>query len=347
MGTFLAKLELYIWPLALLVGCIIIGLSLEIFFTVKLRRIIARNNWLAGGRVLKALRGITFIIFLGIGVYLFVLHLDIAPAYENYLNKSLIIALILAATILAARIANALLNAGSDKEKSDFQGTSIIENVTKVVVYSIGFIIILQTLDISVAPILTALGVGGLAVALAMQDTLSNLFAGIFIIASKKVRIGDYIKLQSGEEGTVEDINWRTITINETSETTVVVPNSKLSTAIFKNFDLPTKEIIFPVQLMVGYENDLHKVEMLAIEAAKSVIATSEFCDKNHIPLVRYHTFTEAGIQLSVIFRVLSALGMGPVRHEYIKSVMKIFAKNDIQVSEKAITLRNAPREEE
>ena len=74
--------------------------------------------------------------------------------------------------------------------------------------------IILNQLHVSIAPILTALGVGGLAVALALQDTLSNLFAGFYVAVAGQVRLGDYIvKLDTGEEGYVTDISWRTTTI--------------------------------------------------------------------------------------------------------------------------------------
>jgi small-conductance mechanosensitive channel len=337
----LVHLEMFIWPLILLAGSITIGVVLELFFTVRLKKILAQNNWLSGGQVLNAFRGITVIIFIGIGIYLFVNNLPLETKMAGYFNKSLIIALILSATILVSRIAVAYLSSDWDKERNEFQGTSIITNIARIVIFCLGFVIMLQALDISVAPILTALGVGGLAVALALQDTLSNLFAGIFVIASKKIYIGDYIKLQSGEEGFVEDISWRTITIKETSDTMIVVPNSKLSTAIFKNFDLPVKDLILPVQLMVSHDNDLHLVEEVSIRVAKKLIEELPACIKTHVPVVRFHTYTEHGLQFLVTFRVREAIEQGLVRHEYIKELMKAFRENGIDVSERAITFRN------
>ncbi len=328
----------------MLLGSVAIGILLEFYLLYKLKKILAKNNWLSGGKVLQALRGITFIIFLGIGIYLCVNNLSLETKLESYLNKSLYVALILSATILVSRISVAYLSVEQiqeDGEKNEFQGTSIITNLTRIAVFCLGIVVILQTLEISVTPVLTALGVGGIAVALAMQDTLSNLFAGIFVIASKKVRIGDFIRLQSGEEGFVEDINWRTTTISEGSNTVVVVPNSKLSNAIFKNFNLPEKEMIFPVQLMVSYNNDMHLVEKVAVEIATKIIATMPNCVKSHVPLVRFHTFTEPGLQFSVNFRINEAIDQGPVRHEFIKELTKAFRENGIEISERAITLRN------
>ncbi len=334
---YLGKL---IWPIVLLSTSISIGVGLEIFFRVKLKKILSKNNWLQSGRVLKAFRGITFIIFLGIGIYLFVNNLSIDGKIGEYLSKSLAVALILSATILVSRVVVAYVSNDADKN-NEFQSTSIITNITRIIIFCIGVVVMLHTLGISVTPMLTALGVGGLAVALALQDTLSNLFAGIFIIASKKVRIGDYIKLQSGEEGFVEDISWRTITIKETTDTTVVVPNSKLSTAIFKNYDLPIREVLFSVQLMVSFDNDMDLVEKICVDTAKRVIEKMPNCVKTHKPLVRFHTFTEAGLQFGVVFRVTEAIDQGPVRHEFIKEVLKAFRTSGVEVSEKAITVRN------
>ena len=177
------KIETLIWPLVMLFGCIGIGILVEIFFTYKLRKILAKNNWLSGGQILRAFRGITFIIFLGIGLYLFVHSISISldPKLEEYLTKSINLALILSATILVARVTVAYLKSDNDIERNEFQGTSIITNISRIGVYCVGFIIMLQTIGVSITPALTALGVGGLAVALALQDTLSNLFAGIFI----------------------------------------------------------------------------------------------------------------------------------------------------------------------
>ena len=103
---------------------------------------------------------------------------------------------------------------------------TIFVNITRIVVLAMGFLVVLQTLGISIAPLLTALGVGGLAVALALQDTLANLFAGVHILASKTVQPGDYIRLSSGEEGYVVDINWRNTVVRQLSNNLVIIPNA-------------------------------------------------------------------------------------------------------------------------
>jgi small-conductance mechanosensitive channel len=85
--------------------------------------------------------------------------------------------------------------------------------------------------------------VGGLAVALALQDTLSNLFAGLHIIASKKLLPGDYFLLDSGEEGYVQDVNWRNTFIRTLRNNMIVVPNARLASAILTNYYQPSSEM--------------------------------------------------------------------------------------------------------
>jgi small-conductance mechanosensitive channel len=104
-------------------------------------------------------------------------------------------------------------------------------NLTKIVVFAVGILTILETLGIPIIPLFTALGIGGLAVALGLQDTLSNLFAGIQVIAAKQIRPGDYVKLELGEEGYVTDITWRYTTIRSSPNNRIIVPNAKVSSA--------------------------------------------------------------------------------------------------------------------
>ena len=94
----------------------------------------------------------------------------------------------------------------------------------------------LNAVGVSITPIITALGVGGLAMALALQDTLSNLFAGIHILAEHTIRIGDFIRLETGQEGYVEDISWRTTRIRMLPNNMVIVPNSKLAQSVVVNY---------------------------------------------------------------------------------------------------------------
>ena len=126
----------------------------------------------------------------------------------------------------------------------------------------------MNELGVSITPILTALGVGGLAVALALQDTLSNFFAGFYIMMAGQIRVGDYVKLDSGEEGYVVDISWRSLTIRTLPNNIVVVPNSKVAQANVTNYSLPEKRMSLLIKVGVSYDSEPDQIERILVEEA-------------------------------------------------------------------------------
>src|SRR5207237_8185676 len=119
---------------------------------------------------------------------------------------------------------------------------------------------------------LTALGVGGIASALALQDTLSNLFSGFYVSLAGQVRIGDYIKLDSGEEGYISDITWRSTSIRSLQNNVIIIPNAKLAKATITNFDLPEQSMSVSVAVFVSYNCDPQLVENILIDEARKAV---------------------------------------------------------------------------
>ncbi|MCU0429645.1 MAG: mechanosensitive ion channel family protein [Cytophagaceae bacterium] len=296
-----------------------IGLLFEILIFPRLRKYVLQKDPEHGKVIMGSLRGISFTIALGIGILILINRLELEPPYGIYIRNSLWVVLVLLVTWLVARIVGRLINTTTDRDNSGFSGATIFENVFKIVTYSLGVLVAMQVIGIPIAPIITALGVGGLAVALALQDTLSNLFSGLNIIASKKIRPGDFIRLQSGEEGFVEDINWRTTTLRETADNIVVIPNSKLASAIHKNYNLPDNEVMVGITAMVDYQNDIEKIEQLAVQQMQACIDQLDFCVKNQQPAFRWQQFNDNGLQFSVFLKVTDYSLYGILRHEFMR----------------------------
>jgi small-conductance mechanosensitive channel len=136
-----------------------------------------------------------------VGVYGASLALPLTPALANFVHQSVAVVLLFCATVFAAGLSAATVQHYALRTDGSGMFGSIFLNITRLVVFVVGVLVILQTLGISITPLLTALGVGGLAVALALKDTLANLFSGIHLIAAKYIRGGDYVRMDSGEEG--------------------------------------------------------------------------------------------------------------------------------------------------
>lgn len=280
---------------------------------------------------MEILRGIPIIWFSLIGIYIV---LGFVPLIENLrllLREVMLVLLLLSATIVAARLAAALIRSFSQTD-SGCSTSSILINISQVAIYVMGFLLILQSLGISVVPILTALGVGGLAVALALQDTLSNLFSGLHIIASRKMNIGDYVKISSGEEGFIADISWRDTTIRTIGNNTVVVPNAKIASSIITNYFEPERQLSVVIPLGVSYDSDLKQVERVTLEVARHIMQTVKGGVANGEPAVRFFSFEESSINLKVILQADTFMGQYLLRHEFIKSIHQRFQQEGIQI---------------
>jgi small-conductance mechanosensitive channel len=323
-------IDKYIVPAGFLISGIIIGFIVEKILLHNVRKMAIKSRWEGGRVIINSLRGITFLWFIIGGIYFAMLNIDnMGPTFFSHTKMALAVVMIFSVTIVISKLATGFVKLYTG---SVLPSTSIFTNLTKVFVFILGMLVLLQTIGISVAPIITALGVGGLAVALALQDTLSNLFAGLHIIASKKVRTGDYIKLEGGE-GFLEDITWRNTSIRTLSNNTIIVPNSKMASAIITNFNIPTKDLDIVINVSASYESDLEKVEKISIEVGKEVVKfLSKDLNNNGDPVVRFTQFADSNISYVVVIRGKEFTDQGLIKHLYIKKLHERFKQEGIDI---------------
>jgi small-conductance mechanosensitive channel len=205
-------------------------------------------------------------------------------------------------------------------------------NILKFFIMFIGLVLILNQAGVKLTPILTALGIGSLAVALALQDTLANFFAGINILANKQIARDDYIKLDSGQEGTVVEINWRTTLIREISNKTIVVPNGKISSAMVTSYHFKKSEVTFSLSCGIAYGSDLDEVENVAGLAAKEVIEKYDSASKTYQPVVQFTDFGDSSINFTLYFRVKTVYAGNFIKSEILKNLYKKFGEIGIEI---------------
>jgi len=322
----------FLLPLGFILGGLALGWAFDRIILREIRKIAARTQWEGHDVIIRGLHGMVILWFVLAGVHGALHSIDVRPAILTTALMVLRVIVIFSVTIALARIAAGLVDLYSRKVGGVFLTTTLFSNITRGVVYALGLLVIFDSLGISITPMLTALGVGGLAVALALQDTLSNLFAGIQIIASKKMRIGDYIKIDTGQEGYVTDITWRNTTIRALPNNVVVVPNAKLASTIVTNFHMPESEMSVLVQVGVGYGSDLEKVEAVTLEVAKEVMNEVQGGVPGFDPAVRYHTFGDSSINFTVVLRVREYTDQYLVKHEYVKRLHRRYRETGIEI---------------
>jgi small-conductance mechanosensitive channel len=211
--------------------------------------------------------------------------------------------------------------------------TSLTRNFTRIVIYIIGLLFVFQTLSISITPMLTALGVGGLAVALALQTTLSDLFSGMCLEMAKQVRVGDYVKLDSGFEGYVTDITWRTTTIKSLANNNILVPNVKMAQAIITNYHTPETRMMVTQTVNVPYDSNPGRIEKILIEEALKVADELPGLLKDPAPSVSLTPgFGEYALTFSLFYHVNQFIDQYPVQNALRQRLLKRFHDEGIEL---------------
>jgi small-conductance mechanosensitive channel len=276
-----------------------------------------------------------------VGIYIAAGFWILATNIANTVNRGLYVIAAASLTFLASEVLVKLVRTHGPAIDPSLPTTTLTENLIRIIVVIVGLLIVLTGLGLEITPILTALGVGGIAVALALQDTLANLFAGFYLTVAKHIRIGNYIKLSSGEEGYLVDIDWRASRLRQLSNNTVLVPNAKFSQSIVTNYHLPEHEMVVTIDASVDYASDLNRVEAIATEVARDVMRTVEGGVPAFEPLVRFHTFGDPGIGFSVILRAREFLDQYLIKHEFVKRLHRRFAAEGIAIPIKSLVQRH------
>jgi len=282
--------------------------------------------------VVAALRGPVVLVGAVAGLYVGLELAALPPSLTRVLERTIVVLVIVAVTWVLARLSAAWVHAQTAPAHGTLPSATLLPNLARLVVLGTGVLVVLETLDIKITPILTALGVGGLAVALALQDTLANLFAGVHILLSRQIRPGDFVRLGSGEDGYVQDVTWRYTTIRQLSNNITVVPNAKLSAAVTTNYYLPEQEMAVLVQVGVAYGSDLDVVERVTVEVGREVMHEVKGAVPEFEPFIRYHTLGDSSIDFSVILRGREFTDQYLITHEFIKRLVRRYAREGIEI---------------
>ncbi|SFL93509.1 mechanosensitive ion channel family protein [Pelosinus propionicus] len=319
------KTHLIVFLISLALGIVI----LRVVFS-KLLKIIARKTKISHSLLQQTFKGIPTLLGILIGLYAVMEILTIPPHPLLFLQRLFHAIVILSLTLMVAHLGSGYLKHKLGKTSENLASTSILATAIDLTVYAIGILILLESFGVSISPLITALGVGGLATALALQDTLANLFSGINILVSKQIKMGDFVKLSTGEEGHVVDMNWRNTTIRTPTENMAVVPNKQIASSIITNYAQPYAECSISIPIGVSYGSDLNLVEKVTVEIAKRVLQEIDGGVKTFEPLVRYGSFAGSSINFNVILRVKTVTDQQLICHEFIKRIYERYQQEGI-----------------
>lgn len=336
-------LEAWLLPLGLLVAAGVLGYLAKLLVVQRLVRLSSRTATDLDDLLLASIKRHVPLWFLLGGAALAARAAPIGADHAQLIARLAAALFFLSLSFAAAGLIGGLVDRTSRGAEGTFAATSLSRNVLRAAVLVMGTMLVLVNLGVEITPLLTALGVGSLAVALALQPTLSNLFAGIHISLAKPVRVGDFVELEGGVQGFVLDIGWRATKVRELSNNVIVVPNARFSEMVVKNYALPEPEQSVVVQVGVSYGSDLRHVQRVTCEVAREVLAEVEGGVQSFEPFIRYHTYGDSAIGFSVILRVKQFTDRYLVTHEFLLRLKERYDGEHIEIPFPQRVLHGAP----
>ena len=259
---------------------------------------------------------------------------DLLPKrWHGTLGLVLETAIILSITVTLAGFAGRLTGRAAEQRALGGAVTGLAETASRVLVLVVGLLVLLSTLGIHITPILTALGVGGLAVALALQDSLANLFAGIHLLADRPIRIGDYVKVTDAAEGFVIDVGWRSTRIKSLSNNIVIVPNQTMAKATITNYSEPESRTALGLTVSVDYSADPDQIEAMLLDEVSHALGKVPGLLADPAPSVSLIPgFGEHSLDFSVGYQVATYVDQYQVQHELRKRILRRFHKEGVVI---------------
>ncbi len=321
-------------------------IALTIFLSKAVLFILARAKSRGDGddsfsrRFAKAISMPFYLLLASFGIYFAFRDLEMLQGIHGLMDTIFVPLMVLLVVILFRRILNEFIiwYASSDKRRLRIENTSLmsLKTLISLFTYAIAAIVILWYFGVEITPLLASLGIGGLAVALALQATLSNYFAGLYLASDKTIRLGEYVELESaGPEptgGYVERMTWRAVWIRTARNNMVIIPNSKFAESTITNYDQPKQPVILRFPVGVAYSSDLQKVEDVTIRVAKRVGESTGAVVGGETPFVRFNDLGKSSIDLEVWFKIKRWDFRFILKHEFIKELKKEFDKEGIEI---------------
>ncbi|HEY7773534.1 MAG TPA: mechanosensitive ion channel family protein [Marinagarivorans sp.] len=339
-ASHLSSIELHLPPYVTIALIVIasytITLLLKRYILARISQLIARTHFTFDTLLIDSLKTPLSLLVLICNLLLLnnlLIHFDYStPRLSTLINQSLIVLFIGAIVIFINNFCAGTIGAYAKKSPALYNSQAILQGVTRALILSIGALVLLGTLGISVTPIIASLGITSLAVALALQPTLENFFSGVQLVIDKPVRVGDFIELDSGEQGFVDKIGWRSTWIKMLPNNTVIIPNSVLSNAKVINYFYPEKELSVPVDIGVHYDSDLEHVEQVTLEVAREVLNNHKWGVGSYDTFVVFHTFDDSSINFTVMLRAKEYFNRFFIKSAFIKAIHKRYAQEGIVI---------------
>ncbi|HEY3421536.1 MAG TPA: mechanosensitive ion channel family protein [Methanocellaceae archaeon] len=263
--------------LFIIICAIILAKVLKFIVVNVAPHLVSKTETTLDDEIIKAVNGPLQVFIVAIGIYMAVAALNHLPGdVSGSMGPALTVVLIYIAAYLVANLASGLINwykndiaphteSDLDDVLMPFLGKSI-----GVTVFILATLMAISSLGIEITPLIATMGVGGIAVALAAQELLSNVFGAISILSDRPYKVGDRIAMTDGLLGDVVEIGLRSTRVKTLDGRITVIPNSDISKSMVTNYSQPDPKLRYNIKVGISYGADVGKASRILLEVAGS-----------------------------------------------------------------------------
>lgn len=321
---------------------VVLGIGLAVGFAIKgfvfrvLRRVARRTETTLDDELLDGLKWPARFIVFASALRWAISHLagrDVPQDVSLWLERLLVILTWVAVTAVLTRISITGFIYWFRNQPDPREVTTLARTAIGIVCSIPAILGLLNAFEVNLAPALTALGVGGIAVSLALKDTLANLFSGFYVSLAGNLRKGDYIRIDGGYEGWVEDIRWRITTIRTLQRNLIVLPNSKLSEAVVTNFSQPVKPLSVPIPIGVSYSTDIDHLDRVVLDEVQKAMGSIDGLLDDPPPVLRFNPgFGDSSLNFTLVVHVAQFEMQFAVTDQIRRRLLKRFREEGINI---------------
>lgn len=295
------------WLIALLIvlAAVIVGRILYWLFSAVAAKLTGRTKTRPDNILITTLKRPVSLVATLLGIWYGSNTLTFSEPVQTGIRQLFQIVVIFTIAWLLIRVLEALFTqylvpmVGKTETDLDDQLLPILRTGTKTVIWVMAIIIALDNAGYDVGALLAGLGIGGLALAMAAKDTISNIFGGFTIFTDKPFTLRDRIKV-SGYDGTVKEVGLRSTRVETLAGTIVTIPNSTFAATPVENISLePSRKIV--ATLGLTYDTTPEQVNM-AMETLQSIAAKNPDLEENGV--AAFTEFGDFSMNLSFIYRI-------------------------------------------
>ncbi len=278
------------WP-TVVIPLVIFGLALIALFWLRglgyrrLDRWLKRSSWQPSKIVVQAIKEPSTLWCLIISASLSLVVSSLPADWKSLSVKGLWSLFLISVVLTLLHIVDGLVLFYRQKRQLSEQAARLGKSIASVIIYIVLGLLLLEIWGAPTTPLLLLIAVAVLAAALAFRDVVPNLFAGFQLNASREIKIGDYIKLETGEEGYVTEIDWNHTHIKALDESTIIVPNGRLLRGTVINYGHPLKK----AKESFHFVSRTHLTELTGLKA-KNLRELADVLKKAPDALIYYHT---------------------------------------------------------